>query len=238
MSFYTSLDFYRPCTPPVITGQSLAKFIKRFEALEICTRKRGLSVEIKFGKGIDEDEKPSLEYEQIHKLVWAPKDFNWDVQESCSSLKAVTRLLLPRKEHVYRAFIELGWATSDICKLLTRGRSPDNEAELHLDGWALEIGPIISTMLGSEDRFFVGWIRVGISGYGYLFPWTFQELVERADSHPGIGKLKDLCRTTWPIKAKQLTRREKEMRERMKEEWPYDKKNLPWDWYWGINETG
>jgi hypothetical protein len=171
-------------------------------------------------------------------LIRAPKDPKWDLQSYCPSLKGICRLLTSHTKNIYRAAIDLGCATPDICKLLTRDKCADNELELHLDGWALEIGPVFSSFLGSEDDFFVGWVSLSISGNGYLFPWTFAELVQRAESNAGIRKVRDLCRKTWPVDSKPPNLREKKIRRRMGDRWPYSRIDLPWDWFWGIEETG
>ena len=238
MSFYTKLNLYRPSKPPVITGESLANFIDAFQGLRVSEGKARLGVEVKFGMAIDQEEKPIQDYERRHDLVWSPKEPQWDLESHCPSLKAIYRLLARYNENIYRAFIELGCAKPDICGLLTRNGCPDNEVELHLDGWSLEIGPVFSSILGSEDHFFVGWVSLSISGSGYLFPWTFAELVQRAESDEGIRKVRELCKKTWPVDPMPPNLRQKKMRRKMGDLWPYSKIDLPWNWYWGIDETG
>jgi hypothetical protein len=109
--------------------------------------------------------------------------------------------------------------------------------DLYLDQWFMEIGPIISCDLGSEDLFHVGWLSVSLSGYGYLYPWTFAELVQRAEGDSSIRRVTELCRATWPVEAGRRDRRQKTLRKRMGDLWPYPEIDRPWDWYWGLSES-
>ncbi len=237
MSSYTSLDFYRPTAPPIITGEQLARFVRAFAKLGVSTDGYPMTIELKFGKAIDQDEKPSLEYEQVYKTIWAPKESDLDLEEERRSLKSVSSVLSGKKKTIYRAFIGLGAATKEIFDHLARIKSPENETDLTLDSWSLQIDPIMSSSLGSDDQFFVGWISVGISGYGYLYPWTPADLVRRAESHPGIRKVKMLCQKTWPVESGEPNQQVKKLRKRMGALWPYDRVDIQWDWYWGIEET-
>jgi hypothetical protein len=101
----------------------------------------------------------------------------------------------------------------------------------------MEIGPILSCDLGCEAPFHVGWVSVSLSGYGYLYPWSFAELVQRAEGHPAIGRMTDLCRATWPVDAGRPDQQLKKLRKQMGDLWPYPKIDRPWDWYWGLCES-
>src|SRR5262249_21460578 len=133
---------------------------------------------------------------------------------------------------LYRALIQLGKATTHIRRHMGRVGSPENEVDLRLTDWSLEIGPMASFDLGSEDLFQVGWISVGLSGYGYLYPWTFAELVRRAEDHPAIRQMTELCRATWPVRSGRPDRQTKRLRKQMGELWPYREIDRPWGWYW------
>ena len=119
-----------------------------------------------------------------------------------------------------------------------RVNSPDNETDLTLDSWSLEMGPIESYDLSSAHRFLVGWISVNLSGYGYLYPWTLTELRARAEALPEVEHVAELCRSMWPVPAESPGLRRKWGRRQMGELWPYPETNLPMDWYWGLHETG
>jgi hypothetical protein len=234
MSFYTVLHFYRPRTPPVITGAALAKFVRAVDRLHVSEVKYPQTVQVKFGKAIDQDEEPSTWSEQVNRGICVSKEIEWDVAIQCESLRAVSEGLVSHNRPVYRAFIELGSATTDIFQHLARVNSPENNVDLTLDSWSLEIGPVISAALDSEVQFHIGWISVNLSGYGYLYPWTPAELVERAEKHSGIRQVMELCKKTWPVEPKRPDLHHTKMREQMGDLWPYSEIDVPWDWYWGI----
>lgn len=81
---------------------------------------------------------------------------------------------------------------------MSRLDTTENEQPFIPDSWSLEIGPVESSSLDSAP-FHVGWIRVGISGYGYLWPWTFKDVVARAQANHGMQALMDLCKQARPV---------------------------------------
>jgi hypothetical protein len=216
----------------------LSKFVREFATLGVSNDGFPLTVQVKFGRRVDQDERPALRYEEVHKYILTPKELEWDLKVARRSLKSVSEALAGNKRTIYRAFIELGAVSKDVSHQLSRIKSPENETDLALDSWSLQIDPIMSSGLDSEVQFFVGWISAGLSGGGYLYPWTPSKLVRRADKHPGIRQLKELCQTIWPVENKQPNQREKKLRKKMGALWPYDSVDLRWDWYWGIEETG
>ena len=114
----------------------------------------------------------------------------------------------------------------------------DERRSLNLDSWSLEIGPITSHDLGGEVVYMVGWIAVGMHGYGYLYPWTLCDLIERAEACAPVHALMDLCRRTWPVAAKKPPRQVIKARQKMGELWPYPDTDRCWDWCWGLRESG
>jgi hypothetical protein len=235
VSITTELHFYRPTDPPIVTGGSLAEFVRAFQNLGLCEEKGSRAVRLKFGEAIDQDEKPSAVYEPVNSVVYSVSEIEWDAAEQCESVSSVQTLLAAIRKPIYRAHLELGAATDDVIEQLKRVNSPDNDTDLWLTGWGLHIEPILSASFTTET-YFIGWISVSISGYGYLFPWTFSDLVQRAEAHPGIRQLKELCRRTWPVEARSPTPQQQEVRKQMGELWPYDRIDLRWDWYWGLQE--
>jgi hypothetical protein len=134
--------------------------------------------------------------------------------------------------------IRLGSAIEDICAKLARLRSEENDVELHLEDWSMEIGTILSHGLGTETPFGAGWMSVDLSGTGYLYPWTFADLVSRAQEHAAIGCVAELCRTTWPVTPARPGRKVQRVGQQMGHLWPYLELDRPWDWYWGLSEGG
>jgi hypothetical protein len=238
VSFFTTLHFYRPTPPPVVTGESLVNFVEAFRRLGVSTDDGPLTVDVKFGSRIDQDQKQSLWEEPLGEGVAVIKDLEWDLTVKCQSLHQVSDALAKQKETVYRAFVQLGSTTEEVYNSLERKNSPENEVDLAVDSWSLEIGPITSSSLVCDDEFFVGWMSVNISGNGYLFPWTLAELIRRAEGNSRIRQVMELCKATWPVDPKPPDQEQKEMRQRMSDLWPYADIGLPWDWYWGVNESG
>ena len=83
MSFYTSLYFYRPTEPPVVTGESLASFIHSFSDLKVSNAQAPLGVKVKFGKAIDQDEKPASWQEPLNKVISVSAEVEWDLAIEC-----------------------------------------------------------------------------------------------------------------------------------------------------------
>jgi hypothetical protein len=222
----------------VITGASLAEFLLSFEHLQVSKTPGSVSANVKFGKAIDTDEKPTVWEEPVNEYVSVTQSLQWDLEIKRESLGALASAIGKHNKTIYRAFIQLGAVVSPICRSLTRMPSPENKLGLTLDSWSLEIGPIMSGSLESEQPFFVGWISLSLSGNGYLFPWTFAELFQRATVNPAIQQVTELCKATWPVEAKRPDRRIQKFRQQMGELWPYAETDLPWDWYWGVSERG
>jgi hypothetical protein len=164
MSFYTSLQFYRPTRPPRLTGESLARFVAAFAGLRVAEDDGPLTVEVKFGEAIDQDDRPSAWDEPVYETISVVREIEWDVEVQCASSREVPDALEGYDRPLYRALIQLGKATTDIRRHMGRVGSPENEVDLRLTDWSLEIGPMASFDLGSEDLFQVGWISVGLSG--------------------------------------------------------------------------
>jgi len=99
------------------------------------------------------------------------------------------------------------------------------------DSCSIEIGPI---QAGRYGEFGIGWIAVGLAGNGYLFPWTLPDLIARAESESSVQALMQLCRQTWPVAPGTPDVKVQSLREQMGKYWPYDRLDLPWDWYWGL----
>lgn len=238
MSFYTALMFYRPTPPPMVSGRGLAEFVRAFARLGLSQNEGPMTASLKFGEAIDQDEKPASWFEPLIPGIGETQEIEWDVEESCGSLANMAQLLSDHDRPIYRGYLGLGKATDDVSDHLKRVGSPENETDLVPDAWSLEIGLIESVALNLQEALVVGWISVAISGNGYLYPWSFRELVERAERHPSIRRLMQLCRETWPVLPEAPTAQEIEKREQMGDLWPYGRHDLPWDWYWGLHETG
>jgi hypothetical protein len=194
-------------------------------------------MKLKFGAAIDKDAAPAFWMDPTESpgiLGCAEED--WDCDEIVDSLTSVVRRLISYPSPLYRAWIDLGMASDCVCNHLSRDPCDDNPDPLALNSWSLGLGPVECGGVGSSALYCPGWIEIAVSGYGYLFPWTFRDLVKRADSQPDLIRLKDLCRSTWPVPRSFPDDQQKDVLREMGDLWPYPV-DAPFDWVWGLDET-
>lgn len=215
----------------------MAEFIEAFRNECISDQPYPNTLQVKFGRSIDQDREDTKRSERINDLVTQYHDIDWDIAQD-GYLTDMIAALASREEPVYRAYLSLGSLTRELFDQLKRVNSPENQHDLTLDSWSLIVGPIEMSSLGSMDTYLVGWISLDISGYGYLYPWTLQELMERAEQHRDIQKVMALCKRMWPVPPGKPDQRIIESRQALGDLWPYRTYDLPWDWYWGLAETG
>jgi hypothetical protein len=247
MSFYTTLAFYRPSAPPQITATDLAGFVASFAALGVADDRKGarFGFEVRFGTSIDQDDKPTDWHEPVLETpsgggIYATRTIAYDAQNaelrSLSDLGGALSALGRRK--IYRANLSLGPVVRPVYEGLRREATAENEVSLSLDSWSLEVGPILSYDLATEEPYHVGWVAVQVGGYGYLYPWTFYDLITRAEAISPLQALTDLCRRTWPVAPGPPPRKVVKVRKAMGDLWPYPRADQPWEWSWGLQETG
>jgi len=239
MSFYKSLKLFRPGKPPIITGPELAQFILTLEQLPCFEDRTGHWLKIKCGKSIDQDDKPAEWMRPTETpFILECAEIEWDFsQHHIPTLQKVRDILKRHRRPIYRAAVKLGPVRHDLFEHLKRDACEDNELALSLDTVSLEIGPVECYDLGSELGYSPGWMEIAISGYGYLFPWTFKDLVQKADSHPTLIRLKTLCQERWPVPPQLLSESQVSMVREIGELWPYPL-DQPLDWMWGLAESG
>lgn len=240
MPFVTSLKFYRPVEPPRITGDDLARFVAQFADLNMTTAaadRPRLWLQVKFGAAIDQDNWPADRYEPVNERISVVDAIEWDLDIRCSSLAEIGSHLEANDQPIYRAHLSLGDATAGSLDDVQRVDSTENDVDLVFDSWAVEIGPILCSDLASENPVDVGWLSLNLCGNGYLYPWSFAELLARVEANDAIRRVTDLCRATWPVAPDPPDAATCDQRGEMGELWPYPTTDLPWDWYWGIEET-
>ena len=244
MSRSTSLIFYRPTEPPRVTGADLARFVAAFEALGAARAPEGfesLTVQLKFGAAVDQDDAATdwlvpvtdeAGIDDFDEIEWDATARGKSLAEGAATLEAAA------DRPLYRADIRLGPARDEVIRAVRREASADNDEELGLDSWSLEVGPILSHRLGADEMFHVGWIGLSLHGSGYLYPWSLADLVARAGADASIRAAADLCRRTWPVAPERPSPKIVRRRKKLGELWPYPQANLAWDWYWGMQESG
>jgi hypothetical protein len=262
MSFYSGFRLCRPTKPPVITGPALASFIEAFEALGLVRPEGFLYLSVKFGRSIDRDDKDTTIYTPVMPGISNVRSIEWDLEpDKLAGRRDIIEHLGVHDRPIYRAEVGLGGMTDELHAYVNSTQGFDDEPNLNLDGWSLSILPQPAGLLNTEEQFFTGWIGVGMSGPGYLFPLTLPDLIRRAETHPGLVALADLCRRTWlvttaPVKEPlwwylphmrkrhaydmqggRPSRRVQDRRRAMGEAWGYPI-DAPLDWHWIVNETG
>lgn len=251
MSFYTSLHFYRPTAPPIVTGPALAKFLRDLNGTGVIGEFGGDLLKVKFGAAIDQDDRSEWIDTPVPGVpdVYSVSSIEYDLELDRVGLDAMCRALEEHDRPIYRASVLLGIARGDIIAALRTTRPDNDDYNLCLWDVGVSLRPVSIGTLDSEE-FVVGWMSVSLSGQGYLFPWTPRDLTSRAEQLPPLRPVMDLCRRRWPVEAnataKVLERltaglrvhRTRRTRKQMAELWPYEDLDRPWDWFWGVDETG
>lgn len=239
MSFFTSLTFYRPTSPPAVTAADFSRFIAQIHDGVALTTSGLEMLRVKFGDAIDQDDEGTLWGEELTPAISIMHDIEWDVDLSDdSTIQEIIEALVSDSRRIYRARVTLGMPEDDVLRPITRENSPENEIGFYPDTLSIEIGPIRCFSLGSERSFHVGWIGLTISGGGYLFPWTFRDVFDRLQGSKQIQQLTNVCRSFWPVAKKPPEHRIIQLRKKLNELWPYARFDEPWDWYWGLRESG
>lgn len=239
MSFYTDLIFYRPRPAPVVTADDLARFTSRLWDTETLTVTGPWYLSVKFGKAIDQDDRGTMWFEEDRSGIEIPHEIEWDVElQNPPDVAGIIGALSGDDRRIYRAHLMLGQPTDGLLHPITREGSPENNVGFFPDTLGVEIGPIEIYNLSSDQPVHCGWIGVSVSGDGYLFPWTFRDVVGRLEASPEVQRICEVCRSEWPVAPERPKRRIRSLRRQLGDLWPYDDENRPWDWYWGVAESG
>jgi hypothetical protein len=237
MSFYTGLVYYRPCAPPPVTADDLSRFIARIRDTGTLADSGFGSLNVKFGQSIDQDDERTYWEEPTVPGIFELHEIEWDLcRRDRPTVEQIIASLASDQRRVYRAHVGLGMPIDDVRLPITRKNSPENKINFFPDKLSIAIGPIECFRLGSDCLHHVGWIGVSLSGGGYLYPWTFRELVKRAEASPAIQRIMEACRAHWPVPAEPPEPRFVAARKEFSDFWPYDDVDRPWDWYWGLQE--
>ena len=234
MGFFTSLLYYRPGRPPLITGETLSQFIRRLIETDLVEKTR-LSLKVKNGRAIDQDRHDTSRLVMLMPGLGQYEDIEWDVTVSAQGgFDGLVNPIANDQSAIYRAYINFGFLPST--SRITRQPSDQNTVGLYPDGLSFLVEPVQSSNLGTEC-WHVGWLALSFSGHGYLYPWTLRDIVKRAQDSPEIMRLCDICRSTWPVPSRRPSFLEVRRRKKYSLLWPYDDFKKPYDWYWGVRET-
>jgi hypothetical protein len=236
MSFFTTVEFYRPRTPPIITTSTWASFLESLAdiALTDGVPFYGTEIKVKFGKRVDQDDNEICRTEPNGDM----REIEWDFKCKAKSFAAVTRALRQEPNRpIYRSFATLGFLEKPVCKTINREPSEKNKHGLYLDSLGAGIVPVILSDLGDDEDYQVGWVSVYLCGQGYLYPWTRSELISRIRGLPKLLAVEELCRRTWPVSSERPGPEIIEIRKKVPHIWGDGDFDAPWDWRWGISET-
>lgn len=235
MSFYSSLFYYRPGPPALVTTENLAAYLRAFEKLEISEISHPELIQLRFRRATDVDQdRPWGQANEPGTLD--ESNIDWDVNEATDSLTQMAVRVAGASRIIHRASINLGMPKHSIFQTLMVD-TPENLNGFAPDTWTLEIGPVESFALDSDRFFFVGWVAIRLHGNGYFFPRTLAEMAGRAEQNADLQRVMELCRSTWPVEGKVPDRRQIQARRAIGELWPYPTLERPWDWYWGGYES-
>lgn len=240
MGFFTSLSYFLPRKPPVVTPSDLKQFIERVADTGLLADKGILSLQMKFGDAIDQDYEDTLAAEPVtpEATLVLYGHYPWDVDCHAEGLKEIVHALGDSRGTIYRAHVMLGTITDAVRGSLARDPCAENELGCWLDDCSLYLGPIAVGGLVTE-HVIAGPVGVSLSGNGYPFPWSSRDLVNRARTNPQILELEHLCNTFWPVEPGFSV---EELRQRMEgEEWAefiiIPEEATEMTWLWGVQET-
>ncbi len=238
MGFFTSFQYTCP-EAPAVTATQLADFLRQLKACDALDPSGLFSLQAKYGKAIDRDRKPTFELVEIARGMCETREIAWDIDNfQCSSINDVIDSLSAEGRTIYRAHAMLGSVSNEVFEAINRKGSPENDRDLTPDTWSIQLGPITACGLEWEKEVHVGWLSVGVSGYGYLYPWTFRDWVQHAQTCPAIMKVCELCRQTWPCSGAKPGWSLRRARKSIGKMWLGETLKDPVDWYWTCSETG
>lgn len=239
MSYFTSLTYYRPCVPPVVTADALSRFMAAICDTKLLTDDGFRWLKVKFGRAIDQDDLGTTRKKVTVPGVSVVQEIDWDIELSDDpDHREMIAVLAAREHRVYRAAISFGMPVEDVLRPITRENSPENEVNDCPDALSINIGPVACFDLGTDQPLHVGWMRMDLSGGGYLFPWTFRDAVGRLQRSREIQRLTEVCQSFWPVRPDPPERHIIRLRREFRDLWPHDEFDRPWDWYWGLRESG
>jgi hypothetical protein len=233
MGFFTSLTFYRPGRPPVITGEKLSQFIRQIVETGLVEESVLTGLKVKFGRSIDQDERSSFGFMRILPGVLRSREIVWDLSTSnADGFGGIINSVADNKSRIYRASVTIGSLVDAVRLPITREPCDMNSEGFYPDSLSISIGPVRPYV--EDMTWHVGWLELSFNGNGYLFPWTLSEVVTRAIASPEIMKLCEIARFTWPVASRFPNFLEVRRRKRFARLWPYDDVRKPYDWYWSV----
>ncbi|MHB0936045.1 MAG: hypothetical protein ACYDCO_04140 [Armatimonadota bacterium] len=253
MSPFTSAICYRAGDkPPIVTTQDLAVFTERILALDIL-QPDFMIVHLKFGQAIDQDKEGIAEIsETIASLLY----YDWDVdegffprEEALAFLRNPPEFRIVKRErrhlldfgpknvvenfgpHIYRAHLMFRTMKEEVYTPICHKLYGDSLILSELD---YHIGPVQLFDTVKNEIYYTGWMNFAVNGDGYLYPYTYREILENLRTHPVLQQIRDICREMWPSTTVPPNPEVVHDRSTMGKMWA-EPEDAPYDWYWAIN---
>jgi len=264
MSYFSNAVFYRPDVAPIVKSTEVGLFLKKLQDLEFVSQSELAAAEINWGERVSEDVRPFYIEEDIsstiHRKPWWKRIFGHqpsiELTTTFSNIKPLEPdftcntsfdelidQLMARDQAIGRLLIN-GSLTEDQCEHFQSPHPSGEEINFRPDSWSLEFGQIkLSRINGWEvegmgllSDIEVAEMAFSIGGYGYFYPWTFREWVERFTDDPELKQICELCRKTWPVEETIPSQELLKARRECEDLWPYEDIEGQLDWAWGPQE--
>ena len=235
MAAFTTAHFYRPGPPPIVTMEQLAYFMGTIADVGLISNFKP-TVKAKFGARIDSDDLPTTITVPLNDLMDEERDIDWDVDKEFPNLLDAINFMRKRGNRtIYRSWVTLGDLSKDVIDVIDHPALEKGGNALWLDTVGLELAPIIVNT-NDDKEFHVGWMSVNLSGYGYLYPWTHDELRTRIAGQSKLCQIGQLCRSFWPVPLEYPSPETVSLRKEMGQLWGSDLE-APKDWRWVFAES-
>jgi hypothetical protein len=222
-----------------MVADDLSRFIVAIRDARLLTDSGFQSFKVKFGQSIDQNADDITRYECTLAEMVILHDIEWDIDVSNPrGIQEIIDLAMRDERRIYRAAIELGYPIDDVVEPITRKNSPENKTDFYPDTLSIQVGPIYSYNLESNHAQQAGWIAVGISGAGYLYPWTLNDVIERLEKSPHIRRIMEACRAFWPVADPKPELSIAKVQRHSADFGPYEEVGKPCDWHWCVAESG
>lgn len=154
-----------------MTAAELYRFGRELRSSAGVKPETPCSLNLKFGKKIDQDYRTSNEMEWDESgLMGRTREYKWDVSLSRMPWSEIPGDWSAGKKNVYRAYFSLGDLTREASAALTRWSIDNPASGIAPDCVGIEINPVCPATLSSEELACTGMISVNFSGNGY-FTW-------------------------------------------------------------------
>lgn len=180
MGFHTTLQIAYPGDPGTVRVASLLKLMEG--VLPFCrSDATWQSVSLKFGGNPSSTQRPFFWWIPTTVTGISVSKSDWDAEHSPkSSDETLSYLRSHESRTVHRALVNFGAVTDETLARLQREPGPENEIGLYPYDVGLEVGPVdVEPDSDDEELVQIGWAAITISGNGYCYPWTHQELIDR-----------------------------------------------------------